>query len=53
MKEKLKVKYFPRSLKGDACQWFYNFPGISIDSFKSLVKVFMGKHNVKEQGNVT
>jgi len=49
------VKFFPMSLKGNASQWFYNFPGGSIDSFKSLVKAFMGqyKHNVKEQGIVT
>ena len=48
------VKLFPRTLKGDASQWFYTMPSNSIDSFKTLVKVFMGqyKHNVKEQNNV-
>jgi len=48
------VKFFPRSLKGDASQWFYNFPTGSIDSFKSLVKVFMDKykHNIKEKNIV-
>jgi len=48
------AKFFPRSLKGDASQWFYNFLGGSIDSFKSLVKAFMGqyKHNIKEQGTI-
>jgi len=54
-KNKLMVKFFPRSLKGDASKWFYNLPGGSIDSFKSLVKLFMGqyKHNIKEQSLVT
>ena len=42
LEEKLMVKFFPRSLNGDASQWFYNLSRGSIDSFKSLVKVFMG-----------
>ena len=48
------TKFFPRSLKGDATQWFYSLPGKSIDSFKTLVGIFMGqyKHNIKEQGNI-
>lgn len=43
------MKFFLRNLKVDASQWFYNLPKGSIDSFQSLVKVFMNKykHNVK------
>jgi len=48
------AKFFPRSLKGDASQWFSNFPRGSIDSFNSLFKAFMGQytHNIKEQETV-
>ena len=51
----LMAKFFPRSLKGDATQWFYFLLGESIDSFKILVHIFMGqyKHNIKEQGNIS
>lgn len=47
--EKLMAKFFPRSLKGETSQCFYNFLGGSIDSFKSLVKFFMVqyKYNIK------
>jgi len=49
------AKFFPRILKGDATQWFYSLLGKSIDSFKTLVQIFMGqyKHNIKEQDNIS
>jgi len=48
------VKFFLRSLKGDASQWFYTLLGNLTDLFKTLVKAFMGqyKHKIKEQSNV-
>jgi len=35
--ERLMAKFFLRSLKGDATQWFYSLPSKSINSFKTLV----------------
>lgn len=48
--ERLMAKFLPRSLKGDATQWFYSLLGKSIDNFKTLVQIYMGqyKHNIKE-----
>lgn len=54
IEEKLMAKFFPRSLKGDASQWFYKLPYRSITSFGELVKIFIDqyKHNIKHKSKL-
>lgn len=47
--QRLQAKFFPHSLEGEACEWFYALPKRSITSFGELSGLFLEqyKHNIK------
>lgn len=47
----LQAKFFPHSLEGEACKWFYALPEGLITSFKKLSTLFLEKykHNIKQE----
>lgn len=48
--DQLVMKLFPRIFKGDAIKWFNALPSNSIDSYKTIARLFVDqyKHNIKE-----
>jgi len=48
---RLQAKFFPHSLEGEACEWFYALPERSITSFRELSMLLLEqyKHNIKKE----